>query len=78
MLSKITSTAIAAMLAAAVTADASAAQPNPDDITVRVSVSDLNLVSQQGAAVALRRIQRAADSICGGYPTELRDRLAQS
>ena len=68
MLSKITSTALAALLAATATAGARAAQPNPDVLTVRVPVADLNLASQQGAAVALRRIRRAAGSICGGQP----------
>jgi len=68
MPSKITSTAIAALLAAVVAAGANAAQPNPDAVTVRVSVADLNLASQQGAAVALRRIRRAAGSICGEQP----------
>jgi UrcA family protein len=68
MPSKITSTAIAALLAAAVTAGANAAQPDPDAVTVRVPVADLNLATQQGAAVALRRIRRAAGSICGEQP----------
>jgi UrcA family protein len=71
MLSKISSTAIAALLAAAVTAAAHAAQPDPDVVTVRVFVADLNLASLQGAAVALRRIRQAAGAICGEQPSTM-------
>jgi UrcA family protein len=71
MLSKISSTAIAALLAAAVTAGAHAAQPNPDVLTVRVFVADLNLAIQQGAVVALQRIRRAAGAICGEQPSAM-------
>jgi UrcA family protein len=44
-------------------------QPNPDEITVRVPVGDLNLGTEPGATVALTRISSAAREICGPAPT---------
>jgi len=55
-------------------AGASLAAPaaNPDQMSVAVGVGDLNLATQPGATVALRRIHNAAQSICGPAP-DIRD-----
>jgi UrcA family protein len=58
----------AAVIAAAVGPGAATAAfaATPDDqITIRVSVSDLNLSSEAGAQAALARIHHAAQDICG-------------
>jgi UrcA family protein len=47
---------------------AAPAAANPDQMSVAVGVGDLNLATQPGAAVALRRIHNAAQSICGPAP----------
>jgi UrcA family protein len=65
-------TKLLATLAAA-TAIGSAASPSwsapdPDRITVRVPVADLNLSTESGATAALRRIHAAAQGICGAQP----------
>ncbi|HEX3405835.1 MAG TPA: UrcA family protein [Caulobacteraceae bacterium] len=62
----------AAVLAAAIGPGATSAfAASPDDqATIRVSVDDLNMTSEAGARVALRRIQHAADEICGGDVTD--------
>lgn len=39
--------------------------PGPQTATVHVRVADLDLASEAGARVALRRIARAADAVCG-------------
>jgi UrcA family protein len=62
-------TILAALAAAAINTGAhGAARPDPDAITVRVSLADLNLAGEPGAAIALRRIDAAAKSICGDEP----------
>ncbi|HEY2661793.1 MAG TPA: UrcA family protein [Caulobacteraceae bacterium] len=64
--------AAAALLALGLTSNAYAAPANAvaDDssVSVRISVADLDLGRASGAKVALQRIQRAADGICGGKP----------
>ena len=58
----------AAVLVAAIgpgATSALAASPS-DQVTIGVSVADLNMTSEAGARVALRRIQHAANEICGG------------
>jgi len=57
------STAAIATLGA--TAVAARAQPPAPEVSVRVNVADLNLRSEAGAQVALRRIENAAAAICG-------------
>jgi UrcA family protein len=47
---------------------APAAASNPDAVSVKVALGDLNLGDVSGAAVALRRIHSAAGSICGERP----------
>jgi UrcA family protein len=50
---------------------APATASNPDVVSVKVAVGDLNLGDVAGAAVALRRIHNAAGSICGAAPYAL-------
>ena len=50
---------------------APAAASDPDAVSVKVAVGDLNLGDVSGAAVALRRIHNAAGSICGAPPYAL-------
>jgi len=68
MFTKTTSIALATVAASVITSGAQASPRDPDLITVRVSVADLNLASKPGASVALQRIRRAATSICGDEP----------
>lgn len=59
---------LALLLAAAtLTAGAAAAAPAPDaqTTTLHVRVADLDLSRQTDARIALRRITRAADVVCG-------------
>lgn len=58
----------AAVLVAAIGPGATCAfaASSDDQVTIRVSVDDLNMTSEAGARVALRRIQYAANEICGG------------
>jgi len=60
----------AAIAVGAASAAAAAPPPAPADerVSVRVPVADLNLQSEAGARVALRRITRAAGAICGDEP----------
>lgn len=54
------------LLAAALATGATAAvAAEPERLSVPVKVGDLNIRSEAGAEVALRRIQRAAHAICG-------------
>jgi UrcA family protein len=62
-----------ASLAAAATPALSA---DPDQVSVRVKVADLNLATESGARTALSRIHTAADGICGGQPSSIRDLAA--
>lgn len=41
---------------------------DPDIISVKVSLADLNLSHEPGARIALRRIRNAAREICGVEP----------
>jgi UrcA family protein len=54
----------AAMLAAASAAPAFAANSH-DQVTIRVSVADLNMTREAGAKEALARIRHAAREVCG-------------
>ena len=67
MIAKSLLTALAAL---GFVASAHAASPGAaeDTVTVKVQASDLNLHSEKGASVALKRIQVAAERICGGEP----------
>ena len=69
MFSKTTPIALAALAAALIATGAQASPPDPEVITVRVSVADLNLASAPGASVALQRVRRAAATICGDAPS---------
>ena len=60
--------AVIAVGAASVAAAAPASAPTDERISVRVPVADLNLQSEAGARVALRRIAKAASAICGDEP----------
>jgi UrcA family protein len=48
-----------------------APQSDPDVVSIKVAVGDLNLADRGGAATALRRIHNAAGSICGARPYAL-------
>ena len=54
----------AAMLATAIAPAAFAASPD-DQVTVKVSIADLNMSTEAGAKAALARINYAAREICG-------------
>jgi UrcA family protein len=51
--------------------------PDPDRISIKVKVADLNLDTEPGARAALARIRNAAGLICGPSPSaaELQRRL---
>ncbi len=69
MNAKTTLTAIAALLTLGVaTAHAAPSAPAADTASVKVQTADLDLNTQAGAAVALRRIRAAANEVCGGQP----------
>jgi len=70
--------ALAVMTAIGGAASPSWSQPDPDRVTVRVPVGDLDLATERGADVALSRIRNAAQDICGARPTPMEiARLAQ-
>ncbi len=56
---------------AALAAPAGGAVTDPDTVSVKVTIGDLNLGDGDGAATALRRIHSAAGSICGPRPYAL-------
>jgi UrcA family protein len=61
--------AAAALLGAAPVASAAGTTAqDPDSLSVRVRVADLDLQSRDGARVALQRIHHAAETVCGGEP----------
>jgi UrcA family protein len=66
-------TAVALMASVSIAGQALAAPAgsDPDTVSVKVAIGDLNLGDQAGAATALRRIQNAAGSICGERPSIL-------
>jgi UrcA family protein len=73
MLAKACLPALAAFTVLGSTATAIAApdvgrSADPDVVSITVFIGDLNLRSQAGARIALRRIERAATSTCGGEP----------
>lgn len=61
---------LSGVLACAVSAAALPALAQTDEPAPRiiVQVADINLQSQEGAKVALGRIEKAADLVCGGRP----------
>jgi UrcA family protein len=61
--------AVAALTALSAAAAPVWAAPDPDQITVRVKVGDLNLDTEHGAQVALSRIRNASHFICGEEPS---------
>jgi len=64
--------AFAALASLAIAATPALSAPDPDQVTVKVKVGDLNLRTETGAKSALHRIRMAASGICGGEPP-LRD-----
>ncbi len=70
MITKTILTAIAAFAAMAVSASAIAApsSTDPDTVSVKISLSGIDLQSPAGARVALVRIHQAARHICGDEP----------
>jgi len=70
MSTKLTLTALAAFAALGLAASAHAAgsSNDPDAVSVKVSIGDLNLGSTIGAKTALQRIRHAAKDICGEAP----------
>ena len=72
MTAKTLLTSLALIASVGFAGHALAAPPSdPDAISVKVAVGDLNLGAGAGAAVALRRIHNAAGSICGERPYAL-------
>lgn len=65
--------AAAAALALGLAAEAQAAPPrplpDPEIVSEKVSLADLDLNRQAGAAMALSRIRGAARRVCGGEPS---------
>jgi len=62
---------VAALAALGFAASSYAASPSsfdPDSISMKVKIADLNLSSRAGATVALQRIHQAAKAICGDEP----------
>jgi UrcA family protein len=59
---------VAATLAAA--AEPASAKSNESPISVRVSFADLDINHPAGADMLLKRIERAADTACGGAPSD--------
>jgi UrcA family protein len=68
----LTKTLFAAVFALGLAANAQAAPPTApyagDTVSVRVSLTDLNLDHEPGARMALYRIRKAAGYVCGGDP----------
>jgi len=70
-------TALAAAAVLGTAATALAAPSEPETASRTVHLGDLNLSGPDGAGIALRRIQVAAASVCGGAPDpRLLDRAA--
>lgn len=67
MLAKTTLAAVAALTVLGFGV-AAHGETEPNKLSVKVSVIDLNLNSEAGARVALRRIRNAANLICGDEP----------
>jgi UrcA family protein len=61
----------AALLLAASACAAPATSPldDPDTVSIRVPLADLNLNNDPGARAALRRMQAAAATVCGAEPS---------
>jgi UrcA family protein len=68
LLSTVAVAAAIGFAAAAAPATSAPASSNLDQVSVQVRLGDLNLGSNAGAEIALRRIHNAARSICGGAP----------
>ncbi|HEY0650014.1 UrcA family protein [Phenylobacterium sp.] len=63
-----TTFALALALGSVVTAGGAIASPSPDTYSRTVRVADLDLSSERGAEIALRRIRKAAQYVCGDGP----------
>jgi UrcA family protein len=62
-------------VAAITAATPASAASSGDEVSIRVSVADLNMTSETGAREALTRIRRAANELCGG--SEFRGSFAE-
>ena len=76
---KIIVTTVVAMGALAYAVSTHAAPPSdPETVSVRVSLTGLDLESEAGASAALARIRAAAGVVCGGRPAPIElDRQAE-
>jgi UrcA family protein len=63
-----TSLAIAAAVLSAAVSGTAFAQQTEERATISVRVADIDFSNRDSARVALGRIQRAADVVCGGSP----------
>ena len=66
-----TLTTVVALAALGFAASSHAASPSsfdPDTVSIKVKIADLNLSSEAGATAALQRIHQAAKTICGDEP----------
>lgn len=62
---------IVALSAAVMATTAFAAPADPDAVSVKVRIGDLNLSETNGASIALGRIDGAARQICGEAPSNV-------
>lgn len=63
----------------AISAPAFAAAPSQiDDVSVKVSYSDLNIQSEAGARVLYVRLKRASEEVCGIQPHIMNGSLART
>lgn len=63
--SSVTTLALALALGSTIPVGVAVASPSPETYSQTVRVSDLDLSSERGAEVALRRIRNAARYVCG-------------
>jgi UrcA family protein len=70
-MSKFHIAALAAAVSLAAIGAAHAASSDPNVVTLKVSIADLNLATPTGAKVALKRVRHAADQICNSGASEL-------
>ena len=69
-LAALASLAAIGYIALAQSAGAQGPTIDPDRVSVMVSYADLNLESAAGAATMLRRVDHAAQTICGPEPSD--------
>ncbi|MCA3712799.1 MAG: UrcA family protein [Phenylobacterium sp.] len=69
------SLALIAISLIALSGASASAQPNPDEVAIKVSYNGLDINTASGAKVLLRRIEQAATAVCGGEPANRLDRM---